>query len=64
LEPTFQTPLLQITEHRMSFGTAVTIGAGLAVGALVIGLIGTVLSGLLFASIVNALMQALSRFGS
>jgi hypothetical protein len=64
LEPTFQAPLLQITEHRMSFGTAVTIGAGLAVGALVIGLIGTVLSGLLFASIVNALMQALSRFGS
>jgi hypothetical protein len=56
--------LVRVIEHRMSFSTAVTVGAGLGLGAFIVGLIGTVISAALFGSIFAAIVQSLSRIGS
>jgi hypothetical protein len=57
-------PPVQVTEHRMSFTTAVTIGAGLAVGALLVGLVGTVISALIFGSLLNTMLRSIPGFGA
>jgi hypothetical protein len=56
-------PKAHVTEHRMSFTTAVTIGAGLTIGALVVGLFGTVVSALIFGSLLNALVRSIPGLG-
>jgi hypothetical protein len=54
---------VQVTEHRMSFTTAVTIGAGLTIGALVVGLLRTVVSALIFGSMLNGFVRSIPGLG-
>jgi rubredoxin len=56
-------PPVRVVEHRVSFGTAVTVGAGLAIGGLLVGILSAVIGALVLGAALDSMMRSLPGFG-